>query len=91
MCRAYGAGASFIPAYPALTRWANLWRAYGATEAGRRQQQVPRRPKGGLARDDRLGHEKSRRDAGATNTGAEPETCVAPTALGRPLFQRTQR
>jgi hypothetical protein len=21
----------FIPGYPALTRWANLWRAYGAT------------------------------------------------------------
>jgi len=30
MCRAYGAGAFLIPAYPALTRWANLWRAYGA-------------------------------------------------------------
>jgi hypothetical protein len=30
----------FVLAYPALTRWADLWRAYGATKDERRQQQV---------------------------------------------------
>src|ERR1700683_4022839 len=54
-------------AYPALTRWANLWRAYGATKRESRQQ-VPlrraslvdlppgRRAKSGFVRNDRLGH-----------------------------------
>ena len=29
-CRAYGARGSFLLCFPALTGWANVWRAYGA-------------------------------------------------------------
>jgi hypothetical protein len=37
MCRTYGASEDFGRTYPALPRWANLFRAYGADEFARWQ------------------------------------------------------